>query len=332
MLFPRLEIKKFELFFMIGSCLMIALEGSQLLKKEREFIVKNQIAGVVLFQRNIKSFKQLSQLNRQIKTLTQPSPLIAIDMEGGLVNRFSHLKESKGWPSAEELSCFSPQKIFLRVKKQAIQLKSLGIDLNFAPVVDLPLFKSKLLNKRTFGSLPSAILKATGPFLKGLQEGGVISCLKHFPGHGGVLEDSHETLPVDNRSLKELKPQLDIFYKLFKSYSTCIMTAHVKFPKIERQPATFSKIFLTQILKKRLGFEGLVISDDIDMKALTNFLPGESFFSALKAGCDMVISCQNTASPLKIIDYFERQTERKKEIKKELYRAAEKLWQLKKQL
>ena len=317
---------------MIGSCLMISLEGSWLLKKEREFIVKNQIAGVVLFRRNIESFQQLLQLNRQIKSLTQPSPLIAIDMEGGRVNRFSHLKEAESWPSAEELSCFSPQEIFLRAKRQAVQLKNLGIDLNFAPVVDLPLFKSQLLKTRTFGNSPSSILKVTAPFLRGLEEGAVMSCLKHFPGHGGVLEDSHETLPVDNRSLEELKPQLDIFYKLFKNYSTCIMTAHVKFPKIEKQPATFSKVFLIQVLKKRLGFKGLVISDDLDMKALRGFHPGESFFSALKAGCDMLITCQDADSPLKIIDYFKRQTKRKKEIKKELYRAGEKIWQLKKQL
>lgn len=317
---------------MIGSCLMIALEGPQLLKKEREFIVKNRIAGVTLFQRNIKSFKQISQLNKEIKSLTQPSPLIAIDMEGGLVNRFSHLKEAMDWPSAESLSHYPSYKVFLTAKKQAHQLKSLGIDLNFAPVVDLPLVKSSVLKTRTFGTEPSAILRTALPFLEGLAKGGVISCLKHFPGHGGVQEDSHKTLPVDNRSLKDLKPQLDIFQKLFISDFNCIMTAHIEFSKIEKQPATFSKLLLTQVLRKRLGFDGLIISDDIDMKALKSFHPGESFFFALKAGCDMVITCQNVESPLKIIDYFERQTQRKKEIKRELNWAFKRICQLKRRL
>ncbi|MDE0092126.1 MAG: hypothetical protein OXN83_02435 [Oligoflexia bacterium] len=114
---------------MIGSCLMMALKGPRLLKKEQEFIIENQIAGVVLFKRNIESFKQISQLNKQIKSLTQPAPLIAVDMEGGLVDRFSHLKGVQPWPSAEELSQKAPQDVFLTAKKMAKQLKSLGFDL-----------------------------------------------------------------------------------------------------------------------------------------------------------------------------------------------------------
>ena len=317
---------------MIGSCLMMSLKGPCLLKKEKEFIIKNQIAGITLFQRNIESLKQLSQLNKEIKSLSQEPPLIAIDMEGGCVNRFSHLKGAGSWPSAASLSCFSSQKIFLTAKEQARQLKGLGIDLNFAPVVDLPLVQSAILKTRTFGKSVPAILKSTLPFLRGFKEAGLASCLKHFPGHGGVLEDSHETLPRDNRNLKELGPQLEIFHKLFRNYPACIMTAHVEFLKIEKGPATFSKTLLTQILRKRMGFKGLIISDDIDMKALKNFSAGESFFSALKAGCDLVITCQNSESPFEIIDYFKNQPQRKAEIKKELNQAFHRLLQFKKNL
>ena len=317
---------------MLGSCLMIALKGPQLLKKERDFIVKNQVAGVVLFQRNIKSFEQVFQLNKQIKSLTQPSPLIAVDMEGGLVNRFSHLKKGGDWPSAEELSCFPTEKVSLIAKKMARQLKKLGFDLNFAPVVDIPLVKSQLLRTRVFGSEPENVLKSAGAFLKGLEEGKLASCLKHFPGHGGVKQDSHKTLPIDNRGLKELTPQLLVFQKLFQSHSPCIMTAHIEFPKIERKPATFSKRLLTHILRNQLGFKGLIISDDIDMKALQSFGPGASFFLAIKAGCDVVITCQSEESPLEIIDYFERRKQKKAEIKKELAQAVQKIRHLKKRL
>ena len=315
---------------MIGSCLMMSLEGPRLLKRERKFIVKNQIAGLILFQRNIESWDQLSQLNREIKSLTQPAPLIAIDMEGGRVNRFSHLKDSGLWPSAEELSRFGLPELFLKAQKQARQLKSLGLDLNFAPVVDLPLASSELLRTRTFGNKPSVILKAVRSYLKAYKEQGILSCLKHFPGHGGVLEDSHETLPADNRSLKALQPQLGLFQSLVKSFSLCIMTAHVEFPKIEKGPATFSKKLLKQILRKKMSFEGAVISDDMDMKALKSYSPEEAFFLALKAGCDILLFCQDLDKPYNIVDYFESQMKRKQEIKTDLSRASQKILHLKK--
>ena len=317
---------------MLGSCLMIALKGPQLLKRERDFIVKNQIAGVVLFQRNIKSFEQVFQLNKQIKDLTQSAPLIAVDMEGGLVNRFSHLKKGGDWPSAEELSCLPPQKVFLTAKKMARQLKKLGFDLNFAPVVDIPLFKSPLLKTRVFGSEPKSVLKLASAFLRGMEKEGLGSCLKHFPGHGGVKEDSHKTLPVDNRSLKDLASQLLVFQRLFQPLFPCIMTAHIEFPKIEKKPATFSKKLLIQVLRKKLGFKGLIISDDIDMKALQSFSPGASFFWAVKAGCNIVIACQNEDSPIKIIDYFEKNKQKKSQIKKELNQSIKKIESLKKKL
>ena len=317
---------------MIGSCLMTALKGPQLLKKEIDFIRKNQIAGIILFQRNIESFRQLSQLNAEIKSLTQPPPLIAIDMEGGAVNRFSHLKEAGDWPSAESLSMLSPQNIFLTAKEQARRLKRLGIDLNFAPVVDLPLVQSSVLQTRTFGKSAEAVLNSAEPFLKGFENQALISCLKHFPGHGGVSEDSHKTLPRDTRNLKELQAQLRLFQKLFRNRSCCIMTAHVEFSNIEKGPATFSKTFLTLLLRKKWGFKGLIVSDDIDMKALNKFSPAESFFSALKAGCNLVLACQKRDSPFEIIDFFESQAQRKASLKAELRHSSQKLLQLKKDL
>ena len=217
-------------------------------------------------------------------------------------------------------------------KKQARQLKNLGIDLNFAPVVDLPLVESTVLRSRAFGKSSHDILRAVEPLLKGFNEEGLLFCLKHFPGHGGVLEDSHKVLPKDSRSLKDLAEQLEIFHKLFKSYSSYVMTAHVEFPNIEKGPATFSKKILTKLLKKELGFKNLIVSDDIDMKALKNFSAGESFFLALKAGCDLVITCQNQESPFEIIKYFKNHPQKKEEIKKELSRAFQKLLQIKKSL
>ena len=273
---------------MPGSSLMMSLQGLSLLEEEKAFIVSNNIAGVVLFKRNLQSFKQIYELCLDLKSLTKPSPLIAIDMEGGEVNRFSHLKESYPWPSPKTLKTLDSNQIFLIAKSMAKQLHALGIDINFAPVVDLPLVNNPLLTNRVFGKSKEEILKYASCFIEGLIEGKIIPCLKHFPGHGGVNEDSHKTLPRDNRHLKDLKSQLDIFQTLFEKYPTCwIMTAHVEFPNIDKKPATFSKVLLKTNLRNQQGFNGLLVSDDIDMEALKSFSIEERFFSGSERGLQL---------------------------------------------
>ncbi len=310
---------------MIGSCLMTNLKGPVLLKEEKVFIISQGIAGLILFKRNIQSFKQTQKLCSELKSLTRPPPLIAIDMEGGEVDRFSHLKESFRWPSPHTLSSFSYKKIFHSAQAMARQLCLLGIDINFAPVVDWLLVENPLLKKRVLGRSQQEILKTAEPFIEGLIKGGVIPCLKHFPGHGGVFGDSHKVLPKDKRSLKEIEPQLDIFQNLFNKYSCWIMTAHIEFSNIDKKPASFSKIFLKNILRDRQGFKGLVVSDDIDMSALKDFSIGERFFLALKGGCNLVLTCQREDSPKEIIKYFQQNPHKKAEIKKQLEISSKKI-------
>ena len=175
------------------------------------------------------------------------------------------------------------EKTFFLACSLAKQLKLLGIDINFAPVVDLPITENPLLTSRVFGETKFEVIKYAGAFLKGLEEGKVIPCLKHFPGHGGVYEDSHKSLPKDFRTLKDMEAQLDIFQTLFKIYNSCwIMTAHIQFPKIENKPATFSSLLLQMELRGKRAFTGLVVSDDIDMEALKGFSSGEKFFYCFK--------------------------------------------------
>lgn len=314
---------------MPGSCLMIGLQSVSLTKEEKDFIVSNNIAGVVLLKKNIKSFQQTYELCSELKSLTKPSPLIAIDMEGGEVNRFSHLKESHPWPSPKILSKFKPNHIFSIAKAMAGQLHVLGIDINFAPVVDLLLVEDNpLLKNRIFGESKEDILKCASHFMEGLIEGKLIPCLKHFPGHGGVSEDSHKTLPKDNRELKDLEPQLEIFQTLFEKSPCWIMTAHVEFSNIDKKPATFSKTFLKTELRTKRNFKGLLVSDDIDMGALEDFSSGECFFHALKGGCDLVIACQKKESPQEIIKYFKQNPDKKEELKKELKCSSNKILEI----
>ncbi|MCY4513347.1 MAG: beta-N-acetylhexosaminidase [Bdellovibrionales bacterium] len=291
---PLSEIQK-----QIGSCLMRGLKGPQLTKEEKDHLLSHEVAGVILFQRNILSFKQVYELCRELKELypvNSPPPLIAVDLEGGSVNRFSHLKESFPWPSAEKLGQLKTSEISLVAEIMGRQLSTLGIDINFAPVVDVPLTQGSLLKGRTFDQNPETIISCAKAFTEGLIRGGTLPCLKHFPGHGGVSEDSHKTLPKEEGPVEgrtALKP--------FEALKHCplIMTAHIEFQK-EAGPATFSSYWLETVLRKQMQFQGLIVSDDIDMEALASYSSAERFTKALSGGCDLVLCCQKPETPLEI--------------------------------
>jgi len=295
----------------ITASLFVCLKGTELSPEEKEFIKKESPAGVTLFKRNIDSKKQTKELIQEIKSLSLEPLLVAVDCEGGLVNRLSHL--GIHYPSPLELSFFDSKRIFNQSWSMGKDLKSFGFDLNFAPVVDLPLVQSSLLEKRLFGSSPASVIEKAGAFMEGLLKAGIYPCLKHFPGHGGVKEDSHDVLPEDPRSLRELETQIQVFETLYKKYPCAIMTAHIVFPQIDKKPATFSQILLTKILKQKRNFKGLVFSDDIDMGALKKHSSFESFSLALSAGCDIILSCQK--SPWEILDSMNNGSVKKERLK-----------------
>ena len=296
------------------SLLMIGLKGPELLREEQKFIQKHRPAGLILFKRNITSYGQLKELNKELKALLSPPLLLAVDCEGGKVNRLSHLSPALAWPSPTKIIKKPKEEQSQLWRSMARELKVLGFDINFAPVVDWPKQESQLLKTRVMGDKPSEILKNAELLIQAFLKEGLWPCLKHFPGHGGVKEDSHEELPIDSRDFKQLEPQLDIFFSLIKSYNTGIMTAHVQFPKVDLVPASFSEIFLTKILREKQGFKGLIFSDDIDMKALQAFPPGERLFLALKAGSDVVLSGQDSNSLYQILEYFEKNPEKSQDI------------------
>ena len=190
-------------------------------------------------------------------------------------------------------------------------LRALGLDINFAPVADILFEESSLLKTRSFGSQSEKVAASVLAYSQGLLKGGVEPCLKHFPGHGGVEEDSHKTLPKDKRNIKDLKSQLDVFRKAFKVPVHFVMTAHLEFPQVESGPATFSKVFLREELRNRLYFQGVIVSDDVDMKALSAFSPGERAFKALAGGCNLVLCCQKSETPHEILEFFKKCKEKK---------------------
>ena len=295
----------------MGSSLMINLKGPKILKEERDLIIKEGIAGVILFQRNILSFQQLFELCCELKSLAlkrknSPYFFIAIDLEGGRVNRLAHLKDCSPWPSALEMSRLPQKKIFDLAFKKGRLLKALGLDINFAPVVDILLKNSSVLKTRSFGNQSEKVIANALAYSKGLLKSGVEPCLKHFPGHGGVKEDSHNMLPMDKRNIEDLTDQLNVFKTILKAPVHFVMTAHLEFPQVESGPATFSKVFLKQQLRNRLGFQGVIVSDDVDMKALEAFPPGERAFKALAGGCNLILCCQKLETPYEILEFFKK--------------------------
>lgn len=239
---------------------------------------------VLLFSENITGREEAQELCKEIKKI-KGNPLIAVDMEGGRVNR---LKKIIGeTPSAEELGKKSEKDVENLSYEWGVELKKLGIDVDFAPCVDLgPVKENTGLEGRIFSNIKEEVMKKGLAFLKGLHSAGILGCIKHFPGLGASEVDSHFQLPIINLKKDEVKKHIEIFYFL-KNYSPIVMIAHCIYNKYdEKYPSSLSK----KIIKLLKPYKGLIISDDLEMEALSNYgnLIKRAILS-LKAGCQMII-------------------------------------------
>ncbi len=286
-----------------GQLLCIGLKGPYLSQQEKQFIEEEEIFGIILFKRNIVSITQCYELCCEIKSL-KPSPLITIDREGGTVDRLKHITQIGVRPSACDLSFLTLEEIKQSAYFYHRELYHLGVDINFAPCLDVETVKSTLFQSRLFAKTPKEVMSRGRSFLSGAKKAQIISCVKHFPGHGGVKADSHHTLPVDNRSFKDIYQQLEVFQSAINLNTECIMTAHVLYTYLDAHyPATFSKKILDKLLRKTMKFKGLIISDDMNMKAVSSFFKSSNNSSkesrmvaavkALKAGVDILLYGEN---------------------------------------
>lgn len=290
--------------------LFIDLEGLSLTQFEREILQHPLISGIVLFTRNYENPKQLTHLTRTIRS-TKPEVTIATDQEGGGVQRFR--------PGFTKLpSAFQLGKKYRENPSQGIEmtqktgrtiaeeLKRCGIDLSFAPVLDLHDPISPIIGKkeRAFDSDPKRVVQLGRAFIAGLHEAGLPAVGKHFPGHGRVRLDSHLTPPIDNRPFEVLR-RFDLvpFYEL-RNELDGIMTAHITYPQIDPQIATFSFIWLHTILRKRLKFNGLVFTDDLSMQGAGQKNILERVQSAFQAGCDIGLVCNNRENVIQLISQY----------------------------
>jgi beta-N-acetylhexosaminidase len=280
--------------------LMVGFEGKSLPSLPARQIRGGTVGGVVLFSRNVEAPRQVRDLCREIRAAAgkgRPAPLIAIDQEGGRVMRLAAPGFTR-FPPARSYSLFrsrASQVAGAAGEAMAEELRAIGVDIDFAPVLDVDSNpENPVIGDRAFSSDPEIAAELGIAFLRGLLSRGVLPVGKHFPGHGNTASDSHTELPVVQSSRAILlKRDVSPFRRAVRAGIPALMTAHVLYPALDREfPATLSKKILGGLLRKQLRFRGAVFSDALEMKAITTrFGIGDAAVRAVSAGCDIVLVC-----------------------------------------
>src|SRR3989475_3141191 len=288
---------------------MLDAAGLRLTAEEKELLRHPAVGGVILFARNSQSPKQLIALTTEIRALRRPELLIAVDHEGGRVQRFQ-----EGFTRIPPMRLLGERWEADTAQAQAlaeatgyvvaVELRTHGVDFSFAPVLDVDFGSSSIIGDRAFSDEPAVIAALAGAFVAGSTAGGAASVGKHFSRHGYREADSHVDVPVDERELVEIEAaDLLPYRELIKRGLSGIMPAHVIYPKVDRRPAGFSAVWLKEVLRGRLGFEGMIFSDDLSMEgASVAGGPRERALAALEAGCDMVLLCNAPQSAAGLLD------------------------------
>jgi beta-N-acetylhexosaminidase len=282
--------------------LMVDIAGTELSADDVRVLAHPLVGSVLLFTRNYSNPRQVAELTANIRSLRTPHLLIAVDHEGGRVQRFRegftrlpaarllgrrfdadrrdglNLAQSVGWLLASEL-------------------RAVGVDFSFAPCVDLDYGVSEIIGDRAFHSDPDFVAQLAVATMAGMREAGMAAIAKHFPGHGAVVADSHTALPVDRREFADLEADIRPYRPLIDNNLAGIMAAHVVFPAVDALPASLSKRWITGVLRGELGFHGCVFADDLTMAGAAAF--GDAIARAelaLGAGCDVLPICNDRPS------------------------------------
>lgn len=280
---------------------MLDVAGLTLAQDEKEKLNHPNTGAVILFSRNYQDPEQVTELIDQIRAARNGNILIAVDQEGGRVQRFQHaftrLPPAASYAQSPELAASAGWLM-------AAELLAVGVDFSFAPVLDIDCGVSEIIGNRSFSTDPTLATRLSSSFRKGMNEAGMAATGKHFPGHGAVALDSHLTLPIDERDLDSIRAKdLVPFKQLIEEGLEGIMPAHVVYPKVDPNPAGFSPFWIQQILRKELNFDGTVFSDDLSMEGAASVgdFP-ERARLAQAAGCDMILVCNNPAAAEQVLE------------------------------
>jgi len=294
--------------------IMAGVAGEDLGAAEQKLLKDYPFGGFIFFSHNLKEPKQILSLCRSLwQASGAVPPFIAIDQEGGRVHRlpppFTH------FPPAAALGRAGDADLAYRAgMAMARELSAVGINLNFAPVLDVRSNPDNpIIGDRSLGADPGEVIRLGWEVVRGLREGGVIPCVKHFPGHGDTAEDSHLVLPVVQKSLEELKStELPPFVHACRNQVETLMTAHVLYPALDgRYPATLSHRIVGELLRGELEYDGVVFSDDLEMKAISeNDSVEEAVRLAVLAGIDVLLFGHETGSAFAAFDFLSREVER----------------------
>jgi len=285
---------------------MCDIEDVCLTDQDKILISNKYIGGIILFSRNYESHEQLKNLIDEIFSIKE-NIIIAVDQEGGRVQRF--VDEFTKIPSMQKITYFAKENNNYKIFKEigwliSKELLSVGVDINFAPVLDINEKKSSVIGDRSFSKDVDEIIECASCLIDGMHEAGMMSTGKHFPGHGGVLEDSHFESSIDNKKLEdlinhEIKPYISLSNKL-----DAIMCAHIMFPNIDSEIPSFSNIWIKNILKERLKYNGIVFSDDLSMIGSGQESCIIKTKNSFEAGCDMVIICNNRKEVINVLNFL----------------------------
>jgi beta-N-acetylhexosaminidase len=266
------------------------------------------VGGVILFSRNFEDLEQVTALVAAIHGARSPQLLVAVDQEGGRVQRFrngfSALPAARWLGHQYEMDAAQSKRLArLSGWLMAAELRDIGIDLSFAPVVDLDLGLSEVIGDRAIHKDSEVVTSLATAYMIGMREAGMAAVAKHFPGHGAVVPDSHQELPEDHRTLEEMANDLAPYRGLILNGLQGVMVAHVRYPQVDRRIASLSPYWLQTQLRQNLGFVGVIFSDDLNMAAVAAVgdMP-ERVEQALNAGADMALICNNPDAVVQTLD------------------------------
>ena len=294
----------------VGQLLMVGFDGTELSSEFTAWLKDYRPGGIILFSRNLVDPLQIAQLTTSLQELTSGEPLlIAIDQEGGRVSRLP--KDFTIFPPAARVAgCHSPELTYQTAAITARELRAVGINMNMAPILDINTNPSNpIIGDRAYGQDPDQVCKMGTAIISGLHDEGVVACGKHFPGHGETTTDSHKELPVVNLSKERLEhTELKPFGYAIAHGLQAMMSAHVHFPALDATtPATLSHAVMTDLLRGRLGFTGLSLSDDLEMNAIVDHSSvGDAAVRCLQAGIDILLICHRQDRQAEACEAVER--------------------------